>query len=385
MLNFRLPRTHTNLHEYINKNDKNTTNPNSGHLINIGMRNIYMDNITEQTNTFKNNWDSLIRIYYPYEFIGEIIQTNFFFTLRYAMHIELIHFLDSDIYKCNNQSQNTIENNQPPINTLCFYGNDEDNLNKMQYLQNNNKLNRHINIEYKATNIKKMLLTNLSSIDYITVGSHSYTDDEDEYARTSYICVLYTLCFQKHNGSAIVKVFNIDSILSIGIITLLTSMYQEVHIVKPLTSYSHSSEIFIVCKNFLPKNSNHFYLKFMNVIDNLPQIDYKFDVLECHIVNLLLLNKINEISVFFYQRRLENVHMMLNSPILQLLNNKFRETRNHSVTISDFRSKIHVILKINLQKCLQWTSQYQVPSFLNNIHSELNIFIDNLITNNFLS
>lgn len=373
MLNFRLPRTHSNMYEYVNKNIQVHDNC----LLNFRTGNIYIDNITEQTKLFKEHWDTLIRIYHPYEFISEITQSKFSFSHRYAMHLELIHFLtstNSNQYKLFGETL-SIGNNLP-IRTLCFFSNDPDNLNKMNYLKTKDKNISSISVEYNSTNIDKLLSHNLSSIDYITVGSHSYADDEDEYARTSYICVLYTLCFQKQYGNAIIKVFNIDSILSIGIIALLTSMYQEVQIVKPITSYVHSSEVFIVCKFFLPLNSNCFYAKFVDIIKKLPQINYEHDVLECHIVNLLLLNKINEISVFFYQRRLENVHTILNSTVLQLLKNK----QNFMI---DFKHKMHTVIKNNLHKCIQWLSQYSVQTFNISSPIDLNMCINNIITKNF--
>lgn len=374
MHNFRLPRSHSTLYEYVNKNSIVVDN----RLLNIGTRNYYIDNITEQTKLFNEHWDTLIRIYHPYEFISEITQLGNFFTHKYATHVELVQFLNSSNSKLYNKVSETqrMDNNQHSIKTLCFYGSDKDNLNKMDYINNNNQNNLHMCVEYTSTNIDKLLSNNMSSIDYINVGSHSYNDDEEEYARTSYVCVLYTLCFQKRNGSAIIKMFNIDSILSIGIITLLTSMYQEVHIVKPITSYIHSSEVFIVCKFFLPLNSKCFYTKFINIIKKLPQINYTYDVLDCHIVNLLLLNKINEISMFFYQRRLENLHTILNSSILQMLNDK-------KDLITDLKPKTHLIIKNNVQKCIQWLCQYKAQPLRMNSSTELNKLVNNIIMNNF--
>ena len=208
MLNFILPRTNIRLYE-----DKFHTHIDEKIPI-IGTRNIYIDNINEQINKLKADWDIMNQIYYPYEFIGDVMQissheehddnSNHFFSLRYAMHLELHHFIKHEILYTNSETK-----------TLVFYSDDKYNLNCMSYLKN--KRNKNICIKYDSTDIKKILSENSSSIDHIVIGSHSVDDNEDDYTRVSYISVLYALCFQKFNGSSIIKLFDIDTPLSIGI------------------------------------------------------------------------------------------------------------------------------------------------------------------------
>ena len=346
MLNFILPRTNIRLYEDISYKHTDKKFPI------IGTRNIYIDNINEQINKPQSNWDIMSQIYYPYEFIGNVMQTypheeqfdnsNHFFSLRYAMHLELHHFIKHDILYTNNETK-----------TLVFYSDDKYNLNCMNYLKNKN--NKNICIKYDSTNIKKILSKNSSSIDHIVIGSHSDDDNEDDYARISYISILYALCFQKFNGSSIIKLYNIDTPLSIGILGILSSMYLEVHLVKPITSRSDTPEIFVVCKNFLHKNSNLFCKNFMNIINNLtkkavyPCIDYQYEILQTGAINLQLMNRINEISIIFYQRRLEYIHTILNtSQLLQTL-------------INENNTKVNSTIKNNIHKCLEWTSKYYKP------------------------
>ena len=148
---------------------------------------------------------------------------------------------------------------------------------------------------------------------------------------------------------------NIDTPLSIGILGILSSMYLEVHLVKPITSRSDTPEIFVVCKNFLHKNSNLFCKNFMNIINNLtkkavfPCIDYQYEILQTGAINLQLMNRINEISIIFYQRRLEYIHTILNtSQLLQTL-------------INENNTKVNSTIKNNIHKCLEWTSKYYKP------------------------
>ena len=369
MLNFLLPRLNINLYEQINEKALQSLDK---YLQIIGTRNIYIDNIDEQINLFKGNWEILLQIYYPYEFISHTMEI----TLRHAMHIEIQHFIqNSMLIKCNRILNSTT------TRSLNFCGRDID----QNYLQHGNV---HTNIEYDARNIHQILSENLSTMDHITIGTHLHDNfNEDEYARISYICVLYALCFQKHNGNAIVKVLNIDTSLSIGIIGLLSSMYQEVHIIKPLMSYTYSSEVFIVCKKFLPKNSKPFFRSFMSIIQYLPKIDYSHEVFKIDIINLLFLNRINEIAVIFYQRRLEFLHSVLNSTISSTLKKSFLQPQskvrlpvNEKEAIQAEKSRIYTIIRSNVQKCLHWSSQHDIikPGQLSS-NSDMNTMVDSIV------
>ena len=292
------------------------------------------------------------------------------------MHIEIQHFIqNSMLIKCNRILYSTINR------SLNFCGCDVN----QNYLQHDNV---HTNIEYNARNIDQILSENLSTMDHITIGTYSHDNyNEDEYARISYVCVLYALCFQKHKGNAIVKVFNIDTSLSIGIIGLLSSMYQEVQLIKPLMSYTYSSEVFIVCKNFLPNNSKPFFRLFMSIIQHLPKINYSHEVFEIDIINLLFLNRINEIAVIFYQRRLEFLHSVLNSTISSTVKKSFRleymqpqscKIRNGREAIQAEKSRIYTIIRSNIQKCLHWSSQHDIIKQVQ-LKSDMNTLIDSIV------
>ena len=135
MLNFILPRTNIRLYEDISYTQTDKKFPI------IGTRNIYIDNINEQIHKSQANWDIMNQIYYPYEFIGDDMQTspheeqydhsNHFFSLRYAMHIELHHFIQHEILNTNNEQ----------TKTLVFYSDDKYNLNCMSYIKNKNNKN----------------------------------------------------------------------------------------------------------------------------------------------------------------------------------------------------------------------------------------------------
>jgi hypothetical protein len=372
MITFTIPRTHCSLINYINKH--NCVNLIEGKQLKIVYtQNIYVNNLKEQLKNF-NDWDIFNRIYFPYEFLGEVYNVytnnkhcdnNHFFSLRYALHIELIRFIQNN--------KNKIEQSTP-LRTLSISENNDFNLNRMLYIQNSNPNNVYMNIKY-STNIS--ILENRSSMDHITIGTHSTTEDEHKYGKVSYVCVLKALCLQKKDGNLILKLFNIDSPLSSGIITLLTSMYKDVFIAKPETSYGHLSEVFIVCKTFLPDNSDSFYNNILDIVDNMPDIDNSYEIYTKDVVNLVVLNKINEVAVFFYQRQLDIIHTMINTTLSQSIINS-----SPSFGVNGNKGKVQSIIKSNVEKCVMWICQYNYSSKFYN-QSEIIALID-IITINIL-
>lgn len=365
MTYFTIPKTRFHLIEKLKKEKNSVFVKNTNIIV---KRNTYVDSFKEQMQNFEH-WNIISRIYFPYEFINEVF--NLFvndtplyesnFSIRYALHIELIKLL----------RLSTLTDIAHAIKTLTFSQNDHYNLKNMHYVQNRNIDNVYINIDY-TTNIDTIVSENLSSIDYISVGTHSSSENETEYGKIVYTCVLYTLCLQKHNGNFILKLFNVDTTLSIGIIALLSSLYKEVFIVKPEMSYEHSSELFVVCKHFVPESSNNFYKTLIEIIHNIhdKDIDDTYEIFNTDIVNLVLLNKINEVSVFFYQRQLDFTHTIISTSISQSI-------INSSVIkgIHGNKTKIHAIIKSNVEKCIKWICQnsYSSKSYK---QSEISALVD---------
>lgn len=359
MISFILPRTQSNLHTYLSLKDNN--NVNSKYATNV-----YLQEINEQINKMGYNWELLKRVYYPYEFLCELLLLthNHIFLIRYAIHVEIFQFFKHLVPQ------------KTPIKSVSFYENCRQNLCHVQYINNNNPGDVHINIEYNK-NID--LSEHSSTVDYITVGSHCTWENDIRYARISYVSVLHTICLQKQGGSAILKLFNIDSPLSIGILTLLASLYKEVHITKPMTSDTNLSEIFIVCKTFLPNTMTHFYNTKLNIIRNLPDdINYGYEIFYVeNITNLLFMNKINETANFFYQRQLDFIHVIVNSIVSQSI------IKNNGSNITpDCKNKIFVALKYNTIKCLQWISQYTQFSISTEVNELTNNIMLSLLSKN---
>lgn len=80
--------------------------------------------------------------------------------------------------------------------------------------------------------------------------------------------LLNTLKVQEKNGNFIIKVYESFTHLLVKFVAMLTQLYDDVHVVKPLTSSYSSMEKYIVCQGFKdPKNKT----KIIDQIDNIIQ------------------------------------------------------------------------------------------------------------------
>lgn len=91
------------------------------------------------------------------------------------------------------------------------------------------------------------------------------------------------ITLQKKGGNYICKIYESFTIPTIKMISLLTNVYEEVHMIKPLTSRLLNSEVFVVCKNFNinDKQRKDCLVKIKNIIDGINSLNAK-----THIVNI---------------------------------------------------------------------------------------------------
>jgi len=91
------------------------------------------------------------------------------------------------------------------------------------------------------------------------------------------------ITLQKKGGNYICKIYESFTIPIIKMISLLTNVYEEVYMIKPLTSRLLNSEVYVVCKNFSlnDKQRKDCLVKIKNIIDAFDSLNEK-----THIVNI---------------------------------------------------------------------------------------------------
>jgi cap1 methyltransferase len=147
---------------------------------------------------------------------------------------------------------------------------------------------------------------------------------------------------QKEGGSFILKVFDLYSSCSLQLLYLLNYLYDEVIIVKPLSSRPANSEKYIVCLRFkMMHNLKKILDKFIENYDS-----YKITNLFKMKLPNHFIEKMIEINSIFGQNQIEN--------IVSILNYIVDESKNE---------KTEQIKKTHLSKCAKLCKKYNLPIY----------------------
>jgi 23S rRNA U2552 (ribose-2'-O)-methylase RlmE/FtsJ len=201
---------------------------------------------------------------------------------------------------------------------------------------------------YSIDNLKYVYEKYKHSMDFITAdGGFDYSIDFNKQEECSTNLIFSEICFamalQKKGGSFVLKMFDTFSYCSIQLIYLLTYLYEDVCITKPLPSRPANSEKYIIC--------NHFKMV-SNLNELLEQVFTKFHLITTNnltsIFNIpisnVFIDKIKEINSIYGQSQIEN--------IISILNNIKDNNRNE---------KQEQMKKSHLGKCIKWCNKNNLP------------------------
>jgi len=186
------------------------------------------------------------------------------------------------------------------------------------------------------------LVTGDGGVDF----SENFNNQEHVATKLIIAQVMYALSMQANNGNFILKVFDTFSTAMIDVLYLLSCLYKSVYIMKPQTSRYANSEKYIVCKGFnLEGNENmigaiieRFYDNFDNLNSKL-YIESFFNFKHVRV----FFSKIEEINTIMGKNQIENIINTLN-----LIINKKNE-------------RIEYFKKYNIQKCIKWCENHNIP------------------------
>lgn len=185
--------------------------------------------------------------------------------------------------------------------------------------------------------------------------------------------------YQNTYGICIIKVGDIFYKPIIDLLYILSNSYNNIYIMKPITSNLISSEKYIICKGYnhtLNDNTIELYSQYLlefikndsillNDIINktINSSDYYLHNLIKNEIPYYFLNKIEELNIIFGNNQLDAYNSVLN-----LMKHKNRE------------EKIESIKKINIQKSIHWCEKNNIP--YNKFIEKLNIFYNNTFDSN---
>jgi 23S rRNA U2552 (ribose-2'-O)-methylase RlmE/FtsJ len=202
------------------------------------------------------------------------------------------------------------------------------------------------NILFLETQIKpEIVVTNEPNdshlIDFITAdGGFDYSVDFNNQEESSLHLIFSEICFammmQKKGGHFILKVFDTFRSSTIELIYLLTYLYEDVIISKPMTSRPANSEKYIICTRFkMVPNINEIKDRICEMYHEVQSNPYT-SILHVELPNLFL-NKIREINSIFGQSQI--------STILSVLT---------YITLQKRVDKIEQLKKSHMNKCVKW-------------------------------
>lgn len=189
------------------------------------------------------------------------------------------------------------------------------------------------------------------------------------------IKILHSIfCYQTIHGICVIKVGDLFYKPIIDLLYILSNSYNNIYIIKPITSDVTNNEKYIVCKDFsIQDNSMDLYTQYLlefiktdNVILN-EIINTTMNSNDFYLHNIIkndipshFLNKIEELNIIFGNNQLDAFNSMLN-----LIKHKNKE------------EKIDSIKKVNIQKSIHWCEKNNIPH--NKFIEKLNIFYNHYV------
>jgi len=173
--------------------------------------------------------------------------------------------------------------------------------------------------------------------------SLNFNYQEEESLNLIFAQIIYAICLQKKHGSFVLKLFDTFTTLSVQFIFLLNYLYDEIYIIKPVTSRPANSEKYIICKNFrMVTNLDNIIQNILLNYDNI--INHKLtNLLNIDIPNYFL-DKIKEINSIIGQSQIEHIQCILNYIL----------DKNKKMNLENIKQS-HII------KCIRWCKKNHLP------------------------
>ena len=256
-----------------------------------------------------------------------------------------------------------------------------------------------------AENFKYLYETYGGSMNLVTGdGGFDFSTDFD-HQEVNVLPLLYAqiacaVCMQARGGSFVLKIFDLFTTPTIDLLALLSSLYDHVSLIKPVTSRYANSEKYVVCTGFrldrtelaalfdvLYRNfyticcPSAFYLHVAPTHSvRHPYSMYMHRMLAVHAVPCGFIHAVAEYNTIIVQQQIENIHFTIN-----LIRENEREgdpPAEHAWDTTSYTScsisgnggnvigsnrpkivnrKIQILLRNHTQKCIQWCMKHRLP------------------------
>ena len=162
-------------------------------------------------------------------------------------------------------------------------------------------------------NKKAWLVTSDGGFDY----SNDFNNQEQNSRKIIYAELITTLLIQEIGGSMICKMFDLFTYFSIQLIYLISVLYDNVYIIKPVTSRPANSEKYIVACGFkgVSTNFTNSMLNELSKFDNIKKEKYEgtyFEKYRINIENAIFIENLNVPQEFIKEIKIINLLFIKN-------------------------------------------------------------------------
>jgi len=202
-----------------------------------------------------------------------------------------------------------------------------------------------------------------STMDLITADggfdfSLDFNSQEINITKLLFAQICFAITMQKRGGCFILKIFDCFMQHTVDLLSILSSFYEKVHIMKPYTSRYANSEKYIICKGFLHSSNTPFFSHVCTIFEKAMNAKQHISRFLNIPISHCFLSKLEEYNAIFGQQQIENIYFTIS-----LIENKFKQ------------DKILHLIKVNIQKCISWCTKYNI-AYHNLSSISTNIFLD---------
>lgn len=179
--------------------------------------------------------------------------------------------------------------------------------------------------------------------------------DINKYILGLIVSLLAMFNEQKEHGTLILKISNINHKPILDILYILTSVYDNVSIMKPATSNILTNEKYVICRNFLVNNKN--MNNYNTYYNNLKYTYYLLCDKYLNNKNVYVDSIIHDENVsYFFKTKVNNINILIIQQQIEIINHTFNLINNKNNC-----EKIKEIIQSNLQKSIQFCKKYNLP------------------------
>ena len=199
---------------------------------------------------------------------------------------------------------------------------------------------------YSKKNLESIYSAHKHSIDFVTGDggmdfSNDFNKQEESSLNLIFAQIVFAMCIQKKGGSFVLKLFDTFSSLSVELLFLLNYLYEDIYIIKPLTSRPANSEKYIVCIRFRMVQNIH------EIIGKM--ID-QYDVSTRNIRSILNIN----IPLIFMDK-MKDINSITGQCQIEYIQNILSYMLDQNKKNTDHIKRTHLI------KCMKICKKYNLP------------------------